>query len=133
MGMLLQVKKLQRLPANDQKLSMKHRADLPALGRNQLSCHSHLGLIASRIVRQYVSVAWSVQSLSHGRLFATSWTATPGLPVHHQLPELAQTHVHRVGDAIKPSHPLLFPSPAFSLSQNPGLCQRVLILLRIKS
>ena len=33
----------------------------------------------------------------------------PGLPVHHHLPELAQTHVHRVGDAIQPSHPLSFP------------------------
>ena len=36
--------------------------------------------------------------------------STPGLPVYHQLPELTQTHVHRVGDAIKPSHPLLSPS-----------------------
>ena len=45
--------------------------------------------------------------------------STPGLPVHHQLPELAQTHVHRVGDAIQPSHPLSSPSPpAFSLSQH---------------
>ena len=38
--------------------------------------------------------------------------STPGLPVHHQLPELAQTHVHRVGDAIQPSPPLLSPSPS---------------------
>ena len=37
--------------------------------------------------------------------------STPGLPVHHQLPEFTQTHVHRVGDAIQPSHPLSFPSP----------------------
>ena len=37
--------------------------------------------------------------------------STPGLPVHHQLPEFTQTHVHRVGDAIQPSHPLLSPSP----------------------
>ena len=43
--------------------------------------------------------------------------STPGLPVLHQLPELAQTHVHRVSDAIQPSHPLLSPSPlAFNLS-----------------
>ena len=42
----------------------------------------------------------------------------PGVPVHHQFPELAQTHVHRVGDAIQPSHPLSSPSPpAFNLSQ----------------
>ena len=46
----------------------------------------------------------------------------PGLPVHHQLPEFAQTHVHRVSDAIQPSHPLLSPSPpALNLSQNQGL------------
>ena len=38
--------------------------------------------------------------------------STPGLPVHHQLPELTQTHVHWVGDAIQPSHPLSSPSPA---------------------
>ena len=47
--------------------------------------------------------------------------STPGFPVHHQLPEFAQTHVHRIGDAIQPSHPLLSPSPpAFSLSQHQG-------------
>ena len=43
--------------------------------------------------------------------------STPGLPVHHQLPESTQTHVHRVVDAIQPSYPLLVPSPpAFNLS-----------------
>src|SRR5574340_242872 len=40
-----------------------------------------------------------------------------GLPVHHQLPEFTQTHVHRVSDAIQPSHPLLSPSP---LAPNPS-------------
>ena len=46
----------------------------------------------------------------------------PGLPVHHQLPEFTQTHVHQVGDAIQPSHPLSSPSPpAFNLSQLHGL------------
>ena len=51
-------------------------------------------------------------------------SSTPDLPVHHQLPEFAQTHVHRVGDAIQPSHPLLSPSPpAFNLSQHQGLFQ----------
>ena len=45
-----------------------------------------------------------------------------GLPVHHQLPEFTQTLVHRVGDAIQPSHPLSSPSPpAFNLSQHQGL------------
>ena len=52
--------------------------------------------------------------------------STPGLPVHRQLPEFTQTHVHRVGDAIQPSHPLLSPSPsAFNLSQHQGLFQVV--------
>ena len=41
--------------------------------------------------------------------------STPGLPVHHQLPELAQSHVHRVSDAIHPSHPLSSPSPLPSI------------------
>ena len=49
--------------------------------------------------------------------------STPELPVHHQLPELTQTHVHRVGDAIQPSHPLSSPSPpVFNLSQHQVLC-----------
>ena len=51
--------------------------------------------------------------------------STPGLPVHHQLPESTQTHVHCVGDATQPSHPLLSPSPAFNLSQHQGLFKRV--------
>ena len=50
----------------------------------------------------------------------------PGLPVHHQLPESTQTHVHWVSDAIQPSHPLLSPSPpALNLSQHQGLFQWV--------
>ena len=52
------------------------------------------------------------QGLQHARL-----------PVHHQLLEFTQTHVHRVGDAIQPSHPLLVPPPAFNLSQHHCLFQ----------
>ena len=52
--------------------------------------------------------------------------STPGLPVHHQLPEFTQTHVHWVGDAIQPSHPLSSPSPpALNTSQHQGLFQWV--------
>ena len=48
--------------------------------------------------------------------------STPGLPVHHQLLEFTQTHIHRVSDAIQPSHPLSSPSPpALSPSQHQGL------------
>ena len=50
--------------------------------------------------------------------------STPGLPVHRQLPEFTQTHVHRVGDAIQPSHPLSSPSPpAPNPSQHQSLFQ----------
>ena len=50
----------------------------------------------------------------------------PGLPVYHQLPEITQTHVHRVSDAIQQSHPLSSPSPpAFNLSQHQGLGHNV--------
>ena len=50
--------------------------------------------------------------------------STPGLPVHHQLLEFTQTHIHRVGDAIQPSHPLLSPSPpAPNPSQHQSLFQ----------
>ena len=83
-----------------------------------------------------------VKSLICVWLLATSWTAAyqappsmgfsrqeywsglplPGLPVHHQLPEFTQTHVHRVGDAIQPSHPLSSPSlPTPNPSQHWGL------------
>jgi len=52
--------------------------------------------------------------------------STPGFPIHHQLPEPTQTHVHHVGDAIQPLHPLSFPSPPdFNLSQHQGLFQWV--------
>ena len=52
--------------------------------------------------------------------------STPGFPVHHQLPELAQTQAHQVSDAIQPSHPLSSPSPpAFNLGQQQGLFQLV--------
>ena len=52
-------------------------------------------------------VSDSLRSMNH---------SMPGLPVHHQLPEFTQTHVHRVGDDIHPSHPLSSPSPTFNLS-----------------
>jgi len=76
----------------------------------------------------------SVQSLSRVRLFATPWIAarqaslsiTPGLPVHHWLPEFTQTHIHRVSDAIQPSHPLSSPfPPAPNPSQHQSLFQWV--------
>ena len=64
----------------------------------------------------------SVQSLSRVRLFETQWTAARCFPIHYQLPELTQTHVHLVDDTIQPSHSLSSPSPpTFNLSQHQGL------------
>ena len=66
---------------------------------------------------QFNSVTQSCATLCH-RMDCS----TPGFPVHHQLPEIIQPHVHRVSDAIQPSHPLSPPSPpAFNLSQHQGL------------
>ena len=68
----------------------------------------------------------SVQSLSHVWLCDPMGCITPGLPVHHQLPEFTQTHVHWVSDAIQPSYLLSSPSPpAFNLSQHQGFFEWV--------
>ena len=74
-----------------------------------------------------VSVQFSsVQLLSHVWLCDPMNRSTPGLPVHHYLPEFTQTHIHRVSDAIQPSHPLLSPSPPPpNPSQHQGLFQWV--------
>ena len=67
----------------------------------------------------------SVQFSSVTQSCPTLWDpmkrSMPGLPVHQQLPEFTQTHVHRVGDAIQPSHSLWSPSPAPNPSQHHGL------------
>ena len=66
-----------------------------------------------------LSVQFSSVSQSRPTLCDPMDCSMPGFPVHHQLPELYQIHVHRVGDAIQPSHPLLSPSPpALNLSQH---------------
>ena len=68
----------------------------------------------------------SAQSLIRVWLCDPMDCSTPGLPVHHQLLEFTKTHVHWVGDAIQPSHPLSSPSPrALNLSQHQGLFQWV--------
>ena len=71
---------------------------------------------SSRVIIQFNSVTQLCPTLCD-----PTDCSTPGLPVHHQLPESTQTHVHRVGDAIQPSHPLSSPSPpALNLSQHQG-------------
>ena len=75
----------------------------------------------------------SVQSLSHVWLFATPMNhSMPGLPVLHQLPEFTQSHVHWLGDAIQPSHPLSSPFPtALNLSKHQGLFKWVTSLHQV--
>ena len=97
--------------------------------RTWLSMHAaHIGVwllynVVLTSTVQHSESASSVQSISRVWLFATPMDySTPGLPVHHQLPEFTQTHVHWVRDAIQSSHPLSFPSsPAFNLSQHQDL------------
>jgi hypothetical protein len=74
---------------------------------------------------QFSSVQFSSVAQSCRTLCNPMNCSTPGFPVHHQLLESTQTHVHWVGDAIQSSHPLSFPSPAFNHSQHQGLFQWV--------
>ena len=81
----------------------------------------HLTQITLIKINQFSSVAQSCPTLCDPMN-----CSMPGLPVHHQLLEFTQTHVHRVGDAIQPSHPLSSPSPpAPNPSQHQGLFQWV--------
>ena len=79
-----------------------------------------LAILAFCLLVQFSSVTQLYPTLCNPMDYST-----PGLPVHHQLPEFTQTHVHWVADAIHPSHPLSSPSPAFNLSQHQGLFQWV--------
>ena len=81
----------------------------------------NIHLICSMCVYQFSSVTQSCPTLCNPMDHST-----PGLPVHHQLPAFTQTHIHRVSDAIQPSHPLSSPSPpAPSPSQHQSLVQWV--------
>ena len=87
---------------------------------------SHLQKEIKIVCMCHDSKRWLMQFSSVAQLCPTLCNpmdcSMPGLPVHHQLPELTQTHVHWVSDAIQPSHPLSSPSPpAFHLSQHQGL------------
>ena len=77
--------------------------------------------VAPPTVRETVTVESSSSPVAQSCDSDSVDCSTPGLPIHHQLPEFTQTHVHRFGDAIQPSHPLSSPSPpALSLSQHQG-------------
>ena len=85
-----------------------------------------------RNIPKHVSVQLSSVAQSCLTLCNPMDCSPPGFPVHHQLPELTQTHVHWVGDAVQPSHPLSSPSPpALNLSQHQGLFQWVSSLCQV--
>ena len=89
-----------------------------------LFCYLTYRLIITDFLNSISSVKFSCSSVP--ALCDLKDCSMPGLPVHRQLLEFTQIHVHWVGDAIQPSHPLSSPSPpAFNLSQNQGLFQGV--------
>ena len=80
--------------------------------------------IKGTYLHMYIYIQFSSVIQSSSTLCDPMNCSTPGLPVHHQLLEFIQTHVHRVSDAIQPSHPLSSPSPpASNPSQNRSLSQ----------
>ena len=94
-------------------LVLKKRKSITASTLPPSICHQVMGLDAT--------IFGSVSQLCLALCNPTD-CSTPGFPVHHQFPELAQTHVHLVRVAIQQSHPLSAPSPpAFNLSQHQGL------------
>ena len=91
--------------------------------KNHLATKTFLKTILINIV---IRKSQSAQELSHVRLCNRMDCSIPGLPVHHQLPELIQTYVHQVSDDIQPTHPLSSPSsPAFNLFEHRGHSQGV--------
>ena len=86
-----------------------------------------------RLRRFCKSVQFSSVAQSYPAVCDPMDCSTPGFPVHHQLPERTQTHVHHVSDAIQPSHPLAVPSPAtFNPSQHQGLSHQVAKILEFQ-
>ena len=110
--------------------------DMGSITGRGTKSHSTMGQLSAHSTTTEVQAParkTSVQSLSCVRLFATPQTdcSTLGFPVHHQLPELTQTHVHLVGDGIQLSDPLSTPSPpAFNLSQHQGLSNESVLHIR---
>ena len=98
----------------------------PRVGNANPLQYSCLENSMDRSLAGYSPVQFSSLAQSCLTLYDPMDSSTPGVPVHRLLLELAQTHVHRVGDAIQISHPPSSPSPpAFSLSQHQGLFQGV--------
>ena len=121
---------------SDQSLSRVRLFATPWIAAHQASLSITNSRSSLRLICIYIYIymyrytcLWSLLTFSSvTQSCPTLWDlvdcSTPGLPDHHQLLELAQTHVHRVSDAIQPPHSLLSLSPpAFNLSQHQGLFQ----------
>ena len=115
-------------PHRRQPTRLPHPWDSP--GKNTgVGCHFIFkGIFMTQGLNPHILHSSSVQFSSVAQSCPTLCNpmnhSTPGLPVHHQLLESTQTHVHRVNDAIQPSHPLSSPSPpALNFSQHQGLFQ----------
>ena len=97
-------------------------------------CDLRIGKNFRQVTKSYIRNCWWIQfslvTQSCPTLCNTIDCSKPGFPVHHQLPELAQTHVHRVSNAIQPSHPLSSPSHAFNLSQHQGFSNESVFQIR---
>ena len=88
---------------------------------NDVLCKGESDFHIFRKIQLFLGLLFSLVSQSYPTLCSPMDCS---MPIHHQLPELAQTHVHQVSDPTEPSHPLLSPSPpAFDLSQHQGLFQ----------
>ena len=97
----------------------------------KMNCWDLAGSSKHKRTQSSISVQFSSVAQSCLTLCDPMDCSMPGLPVHHQLPELVQTHVHWVGDAIQPSHPLLLPfPPTLNLSQHRGLSNESVLHIR---
>ena len=111
-------------------VSMKDINKIPWIGVRKELLWTQVGILEPLnrwcIVSVLLTIQFSSVTQSCPTLCDSMDCSKPGFPVRHQLPKLTQTHVHRVGDAIQPFHPLSSPSsPAFNLSQHQGLFQWV--------
>ena len=110
------LKKQERNQINNLTLYLK-QLEKEKMKHPRVSRRKEIIKIRAEINVQFSSVAQSCLTLCNPMN-----CSTPGLPVHHQLLESTQTHVHQIGDAIQPSHPLSSPlPPALNLSQHQGL------------
>ena len=111
-------------------VAASHRKRHQPTERHHWSRSSHIVLTTQEVAKEHnvdhSTITWHLKQIQFSSVAQSCPTlfdcSTPGLPVHHQLLELAQTQVHWVSDTIQPSHPLSSPSPpAFNLSQLQGL------------